>query len=52
MCQRTPTHSNARIQRTHCRGGRELLSFAYNAVRKQDLRRRCPLQQILLQVHT
>jgi hypothetical protein len=52
MCQRTPTQPNGRILRTHCRGERELLCFAYNAVRKHDLRRGCPLQQILLQVHT
>ena len=45
MCQRIANF-------THCRGVRELLSCSYNAVRKHDLRRRCPLQQTLLQVHT
>ena len=37
---------------TDCRGVRELLCFAYNAVRKHDLRRRPPLRQKFLQVHT
>ena len=45
MCQRMATF-------TDCRGGHELLCCAYNAVRKHDLRRRPPLRQKFLQVHT
>jgi hypothetical protein len=36
----------------HCREERELLCFAYNAVRNDYLRRGCPFQQTILQVHT